>query len=309
MSGSSGAKPPETKPLVWAVSGIAVSCEPQSLRRGRPLRGQKFPVPRSTARIARRGERCRGRYLALLDKIHASLPPPRNIWYTRYNPVTQIWGEPRQITRHPGTREFTLRLARTRRLVLALLEPRRRNPGLFPTVLSEAFSLHLAERGYRADERRDTACHGVSLTFADGIQPGGSELEVLSRLEPNGFNIFAGAALVRGRLVRVRNNLRYSTQPWTNPQRAAHAGVAVFRRSPFPRVRPGAPPCVDIVYLDVWDCEVGSAEDANLINPAIGVETSWMASAKLSPTASRTVLSQCRRWIKRRRCARERASR
>jgi Family of unknown function (DUF6519) len=32
----------------------------------------------------------------------AEMPSTNNIWYARRNPVTQIWGEPRQITRHPG---------------------------------------------------------------------------------------------------------------------------------------------------------------------------------------------------------------
>jgi hypothetical protein len=30
------------------------------------------------------------------------IPSAANIWYARYNPVTQIWGEPRQITRYLG---------------------------------------------------------------------------------------------------------------------------------------------------------------------------------------------------------------
>ena len=30
---------------------------------------------------------------------------------------------------------------------------------------------------------------------------------------------------------------------------------------------------IDIVYLDIWEREVGTSEDANLINPAIGIET------------------------------------
>ena len=124
------------------------------------------------------------------------------------------------------------------------------------------------------DVTRQELYDAFSLTFADGIQPGSSDLEVRSRPEPNDFDVFAGAALVRGRLVRVRNNLRYSTQPWTNPQRATRDGVAVIPPLTTPPGPPeGAPPRIDIVYLDVWDREVGSAEDTNLINPAIGVET------------------------------------
>jgi hypothetical protein len=71
----------------------------------------------------------------------------------------------------------------------------------------------------------------------------------------------------------VRKNLRYSAQPWTDPQRAARDGVAVIPTLTTPTGPAGSPPRTDIVYLDVWDREVGSAEDDNLINPAIGVET------------------------------------
>jgi len=123
------------------------------------------------------------------------------------------------------------------------------------------------------DVTRQELYDAFSLAFTDGIQPGSSDFAVSDRPEPNDFDIFAGAALVRGRLVRVRNNLRYSTQPWTNPQRAARDGVAVIPPLTTLTGPAGAPPRVDIVYLDVWDREVGSTEDANLINPAIGVET------------------------------------
>ena len=209
-----------------------------------------------------------GIWLFWLSTAHIVGLSTANIWYARYNPVTQIWGEPRQMTGFLRNDADTLRLARTRRLALALLAPLRRNSWALPTVLSEDFPLDLAERGYRADERRDTACHGVSLTFADGIQPGGSDLEVLSCPEPNDFSIFAGAAPVRGRPVRVRNNLRYSTQPWTNPQRAARDGVAVIPPLTTPTGPAGAPPCVDIVYLDVWDHDLVGRDCSGLLHAA-----------------------------------------
>jgi hypothetical protein len=50
--------------------------------------------------------------------------------------------------------------------------------------------------------------------------------------------------------------------------------VAVIPPLTTPTGSATTPPRTDIVYLDVWEREVGSAEDANLINPAIGVETS-----------------------------------
>jgi|RhiMethySRZTD1v2_1073278.scaffolds.fasta_scaffold91236_4 hypothetical protein len=127
------------------------------------------------------------------------------------------------------------------------------------------------------DVTRQELYDAFSLTFSDGIPPGGADFKVLSRPEPpepNDFDILAGAALVQGRSIRARNNLRYSTQPWTNPQRAARDGVAVIPPLTTPPGPPeGAPPRRDLVYLDVWEREVGSTEDTNLVNPAIGVET------------------------------------
>jgi hypothetical protein len=120
------------------------------------------------------------------------------------------------------------------------------------------------------DVTRQELYDTFSLTFTDGIQPGGFDFEVGSSEEPNDFKVLAGAALIQGRAVRVRKNLRYTTQPWTNPQRAARDGVAVIPPLTTP---PGPPERIDIVYLDAWDREVASDEDANLINPAIGVET------------------------------------
>jgi hypothetical protein len=123
------------------------------------------------------------------------------------------------------------------------------------------------------DVTRQELYDTFSLTFTDGIQPYGFDLEVGFRQEPNDFSILAGAALIQGRLIRVRNNLRYSTQPWTDPKRAARDGVAVIPPLATPTGSATTPPRTDIVYLDVWEREVESVEDTNLINPAIGVET------------------------------------
>jgi hypothetical protein len=124
------------------------------------------------------------------------------------------------------------------------------------------------------DVTRQELYDTFSLTFTDGVQPHGFDLQVGFRQGPNDFNILAGGALIQGRPVRVRKNLRYSTQLWTDPRRAARDGVAVIPPLTTPPGPPeGAPPRIDIVYLDVWDREVGSDEDAQLINPAIGVET------------------------------------
>ena len=71
-----------------------------------------------------------------------------------------------------------------------------------------------------------------------------------------------------GRPVHVRALVQYSTQPWTSPARATQDGVDVIP----PLTTPTADR-IDIAYLDVWEREVRSAEDATLIKLAIGVET------------------------------------
>jgi hypothetical protein len=124
------------------------------------------------------------------------------------------------------------------------------------------------------NELNDVARHelyeGFNLALTDGIQPGGVDLEVLqSSPVTNDFQVKAGTALVRGRIVHVREPLRYSTQPWTDAKRAARDGVGVIP----PLTIPQGAGRTDIVYLDVWEREVANDEDPTLINPPIGVET------------------------------------
>jgi hypothetical protein len=92
-------------------------------------------------------------------------------------------------------------------------------------------------------------------------------------VNPNDFYVFPGQALVGGRplnmpLTSTADVIRYTTQPWVNPARASQDGVAVI-----PPLTTPATNRTDLVYLDVWEREVNSAEDSNLINPVIGVET------------------------------------
>jgi hypothetical protein len=123
------------------------------------------------------------------------------------------------------------------------------------------------------DVTRQELYDTFSLTFTDGVRPYSFDLEVGFRQEPNDFSVLAGAALIQGHPIRVRKNVRYSTQPWTDPQRAARDGVAVIPPLTTPTGTATTPPRTDIAYLDVWEREVGSTDDGNLINPAIGVET------------------------------------
>ncbi|MFI6324353.1 DUF6519 domain-containing protein [Nonomuraea sp. NPDC050556] len=77
----------------------------------------------------------------------------------------------------------------------------------------------------------------------------------------------AGRCLVDGRDAVTETQFTYSSQPlFDNAVLAAEWGVPV--------VQPlSAGDRDDLVYLDVWDREVTSAEDDSLVNPLIGVES------------------------------------
>lgn len=92
-------------------------------------------------------------------------------------------------------------------------------------------------------------------------------------LGTNDFYVIPGRALVGGRPLNVpfessANIIPYTTQPWVNSARASQDGVAVI-----PPLTTPAANRTDLVYLDVWEREVNSVEDNNLVNPVIGVET------------------------------------
>jgi hypothetical protein len=87
----------------------------------------------------------------------------------------------------------------------------------------------------------------------------------------NDLTLSAGVAVVGGRPLVLSSALQYSTQRYANAATAAHDSVAAV--TPIPLTQPGGAR-TDAVYLDVFEREVTSAEDANLINGAIGIETS-----------------------------------
>ena len=120
------------------------------------------------------------------------------------------------------------------------------------------------------DVTRHELYENYSLTFTDGVRQNSLDLFPGPFFPPSSdFYVGPGTALVQGRIVHVRQQLYYSTQPWTNPQRAARDGVAVIP----PLTTPAGADRTDVIYLDVWEREVGNAEDASLVNPAIGIET------------------------------------
>ncbi|MBU0966265.1 MAG: hypothetical protein KKA54_07785 [Proteobacteria bacterium] len=85
----------------------------------------------------------------------------------------------------------------------------------------------------------------------------------------NGTALGAGRILVEGMDAMLESTMRYSNQPlYNNPSLAAKWGVTPIA----PLTTPGAAR-IDLVYIDVWEREVDSSEDTNLINPAIGIES------------------------------------
>jgi hypothetical protein len=129
------------------------------------------------------------------------------------------------------------------------------------------------------NELHDIARHelydALRIALPDGVRPSSPDdpqrdFRISTNVGPNDFELLAGSALIAGRPVQVRAPIRYSTQPWTEPARAVADSVPVIP----PLTTPSAGRRDDLVYLDVWEREVGRAEDVNLVNPAVGVETS-----------------------------------
>jgi len=86
---------------------------------------------------------------------------------------------------------------------------------------------------------------------------------------PNDIVVSPGRAVVDGRPIRLWGALQYSTQRYANAATAAADGVP----QATPLTQP-AGPRNDSVYLDSFEREVTRADDPNLINGAIGLETS-----------------------------------
>jgi hypothetical protein len=91
---------------------------------------------------------------------------------------------------------------------------------------------------------------------------------LLTPVGSNDLQLNTGVALVGGRPAVLNNPLRYSTQRYANPATAAADGVPVTAPLTTP-----AQPRTDFVFIDVFEREVGSAEDPSIVNSAIGVET------------------------------------
>lgn len=105
--------------------------------------------------------------------------------------------------------------------------------------------------------------------FGNGIPTDDQGFEIGPVTEDNNFAINAGQALVEGMLVTNHHlDLTYAVQE----------SIFGIELDPLEPPAPGEGIRDDLVYLDIWEEEIGSSDairgDARLINPLIGVETS-----------------------------------
>ncbi len=113
--------------------------------------------------------------------------------------------------------------------------------------------------------------------IGNGVPNGNDGFEIEAVGDPNDFAIQGGDGtpegtgrlLLEGMDVLNESDLRYTAQPlYNNAALAANWGV-----DPIPPLTTPGGNRRDMVYIDVWEREVDSTEDADLVNPAIGVET------------------------------------
>jgi len=117
------------------------------------------------------------------------------------------------------------------------------------------------------DIRRFDQQASLRYFFGDGIPADNSGFQIGPVSDPNNFTINIGVALVNGMLtLNNLSNLTYADQ-------AARLGINVAPLAP-----PDSGVRDDLVYLDIWEEEVGAENapriDTRLTNPVVGMETS-----------------------------------
>lgn len=108
----------------------------------------------------------------------------------------------------------------------------------------------------------------TELGIGTGVTPNSNDW-LIGTGGTNSFGIFPGTMLVAGRAVRLAAGTSYTTQPYADPARAAQVGIPVAAPLTTPTAARD-----DLVYLEIFEREVNSVEDPNLINGVIGIETS-----------------------------------
>ncbi|HEX2571533.1 MAG TPA: DUF6519 domain-containing protein [Polyangia bacterium] len=148
--------------------------------------------------------------------------------------------------------------------------------------LQQGVPLVDADWNEQADILRNQTADSIDYVLGgsgSGVPPG-SYMSLSGTGLQNDFTFDWGRVMVDGRLVTVGSG-KYSVQPWTNAQKAAADGVPVIPALTTPSGNRD-----DCVYLDVWEREVNSIEDPNLVNSVIGVETAvrtkWAAAVRVN---------------------------
>ncbi len=127
------------------------------------------------------------------------------------------------------------------------------------------------------DIRKDQLRLFLELYIGDGIPRGNDGFALQPRAgTQHDFTIEGGSGgnpgicLVKGMDVRNQNDTHYTAQLlFDNAGLAQKWGVAPLATLTLP----SSGTRTDLVYIDAWEREVGSQEDATLVNPAIGMET------------------------------------
>lgn len=127
-----------------------------------------------------------------------------------------------------------------------------------------------ADWNEQEDVRRFELQAFLKWFVGNGVPRGDDGFHVMEADAGNDFAIEQGRCLVEGWDVANDRGESYASQRLFGNDALARAwGVA-----PLPALTTPAAARTDRVYLDVWEREVGAAEDPALVNPAIGIETS-----------------------------------
>ncbi len=120
-------------------------------------------------------------------------------------------------------------------------------------------------------EELHTSIAGLVTT---GVKLSTDDLTVVAATPPgNNFVLRPGTAFIEGRVVQVREAIVYNEQPWTNREIADRDEVDIIPQLTIFEAQFFIRPRQDIVYLDVWEREVNSNEDPEVIDGNIGIET------------------------------------
>jgi hypothetical protein len=133
-----------------------------------------------------------------------------------------------------------------------------------------------ADSNEESDIRRYELQAFLKWFVGEGVPQGNDGFRIEAVADANDFTIKggdgtpdgAGRCLVDGWDVINESDLRYTGQALFDTTLASTLGVAALTSLNAP-----ASNRTDTVYLDVWEREVDSAEDTDLINPPIGIET------------------------------------